>query len=252
MSSDDRVDRRMAVLSSLESVMLLGYADLPWKGAGSFEREKIFLTSLSDGLGLEREVITDNLVDRMETLRNYDGGVTYPHSINVAMITAGFGSYLNEQGISHYDIGNLFTGGLQHDIGKLYIPQGILSKSGKLDVEEREIMANHTAYGGLILRADSGVPVPVVEMAENHHPGDGENIIAYHNRISDATRLLSLVDQYVAGREERSYKDSWPEWKCEKMLGESVSKGTIDPTILSFLPSYRKEKGMPVLHASYS
>lgn len=46
----------------------------------------------------------------------------------------------------------MYTIGLMHDIGKMYIPDAILKKDGALSVLEREIIDLHSYYGYVILK----------------------------------------------------------------------------------------------------
>lgn len=65
-------------------------------------------------------------------VHNHDS-YTYVHSLRVATFLSLFG---NVMGIEGDDLKTLATGGLLHDVGKMFIPHELLNKPGKLDDEE--------------------------------------------------------------------------------------------------------------------
>lgn len=70
--------------------------------------------------------------------------LTYVHSVNVGLIASIIGKWLN---YSEEDIQILTLCGLLHDIGKILIPDEILSKPGRLTDNEFAIMKNHVNLG---------------------------------------------------------------------------------------------------------
>ncbi len=70
--------------------------------------------------------------------------LTYVHSVNVGLIASIIGKWLN---YSKEDIQILTLCGLLHDIGKILIPDEILSKPCRLTDNEFAIMKNHVNLG---------------------------------------------------------------------------------------------------------
>jgi putative two-component system response regulator len=102
-----------------------------------------------------------------------------------------------------------------HDLGKVGIPDEILTKPGKLTDEEFQIMKSHTEIGRRVLSQalDPAYPVPLlqmcIEIAWCHHERfDGKG---YPRRIKGqdiplSARIISLVDAYDAITSRRRYK----------------------------------------------
>lgn len=104
-----------------------------------------------------------------------------------------------------------------HDIGKVGVPDDILTKPGKLSDEEFQIMKTHTDIGRRVLSQalDPAYPVPLLQMCIDisychHERYDGRG---YPRRIAGqeiplAARIIALVDAYDAITSQRRYKDA--------------------------------------------
>jgi response regulator RpfG family c-di-GMP phosphodiesterase len=102
-----------------------------------------------------------------------------------------------------------------HDIGKVGIPDDILTKPGKLTDEEYQIMKTHTDIGRRVLSQalDPAHPVPLLQMcidiAYCHHErfdGNGYPRRIKGEEIPLAARIIALVDAYDAITSHRRYK----------------------------------------------
>ena len=100
-----------------------------------------------------------------------------------------------------------------HDIGKIGIPDNILSKEGKLSQEEWEIMKNHTLIGKSILDVSGSKTLKLAGcIAQNHHEnwdGSGYPRGLAGKRIPTAGRLTALADVVDALMSNRPYKEAW-------------------------------------------
>ena len=127
-----------------------------------------------------------------------------------------------------------------HDIGKVGIPDEILTKPGKLTAEEFQIMKSHTEIGRRVLsRAlDPTCPVPLLEMcidiAHAHHERfDGAG---YPRRLPGpdiplAARIIAVVDAYDAITSVRRYKPAKPHDEAVAII-RSDSGRHFDPVIV--------------------
>lgn len=104
-----------------------------------------------------------------------------------------------------------------HDIGKVGIPDDILTKPGALSDEEFEIMKTHTEIGRKVLSTPlhAASPVPLlamcVDIAHCHHErfdGAGYPRGIAGDEIPLSARILALVDAYDAITSKRRYKDA--------------------------------------------
>lgn len=101
-----------------------------------------------------------------------------------------------------------------HDTGKLGVPQAILQKPGPLNAEEWAVMKTHPQVGCDILsRSSSPVFQLAAEIALQHHErwdGSGYPQGLEGVAISEAARMVAIVDVFDALTMKRPYKEAWP------------------------------------------
>jgi putative two-component system response regulator len=128
-----------------------------------------------------------------------------------------------------------------HDIGKVGIPDSILSKPGKLEPWEFEIMKTHTDLGYRALRQASQVLGAnsfydvAMEVALSHH--ERWNGKGYPRGIADdaiplPARIMAAADVYDALTTARPYKPAFSHEKAKEIMCEDMS-GHFDPRILN-------------------
>jgi putative nucleotidyltransferase with HDIG domain len=126
-----------------------------------------------------------------------------------------------------------------HDIGKIAIPDSILNKPGKLDVEEKAIMDTHTTLGYDMLKFSNKPLVKAAAIvAHEHHEkwdGSGYPYGLQGNDIPIAARIMALADVYDAMIYKRCYKKSYEHDFVKKIITEASGK-QFDPIVVeSFL-----------------
>lgn len=99
-------------------------------------------------------------------------------------------------------------GAIIHDIGKIYVPAEILSRPGRLSVNEMAIVKAHPSVGGEIL---DGVefPWPIRDMVEQHHErldGSGYPKGLKGDSIIEEAKVLAVADVVEAIASHRPYR----------------------------------------------
>jgi len=143
-----------------------------------------------------------------------------------------------ELSLGEEQIEALRAAALLHDIGKLAVPEQIISKPGKLTPEEFEKMKVHPLVGAEILDRVA-FPYPVAPIVRSHHESwDGSGYpegLAGEN-IPIGARILAAVDCLDALASHRQYRPALP--LSEAMAKVKEKAGTwFDPQIVSILES---------------
>jgi putative nucleotidyltransferase with HDIG domain len=97
---------------------------------------------------------------------------------------------------------------LIHDIGKLAIPTEILSKPGRLNTSEFELIKTHSSTGFAILR-DIEFPWPIAQTVLQHH--ERINGSGYPSNLSKfdillEAKILAVADVIEAMASDRPYR----------------------------------------------
>jgi len=125
---------------------------------------------------------------------------------------------------------------LLHDIGKLAVPEHIISKPGKLTPEEFEKMKIHPVVGAEILERVA-FPYPVVPIVRSHHEkwdGSGYPDGLRAEQIPIGARILSAVDCLDALASDRQYRRALP---LDQAMAEvsKLSGKSFDPDVVALL-----------------
>jgi diguanylate cyclase (GGDEF)-like protein/putative nucleotidyltransferase with HDIG domain len=113
-----------------------------------------------------------------------------------------------EWGLDKAELQGLSTAALLHDVGKLAIPEHIISKPGKLTPEEFEKMKIHPIVGAEIV-GRMKLPYPAVPIIRSHHEkwdGTGYPDGLSGEAIPIGARILAAVDYLDALASDRPYR----------------------------------------------
>ena len=123
-----------------------------------------------------------------------------------------------------------------HDVGKLAIPDRVLTKPGPLDEAEWETMRTHPEIGEAIVRRVTGLADAAAAVRNHHERWDGTGYPdgLRGEEIPLEARIVAVVDAYSAITAERSYKAARSH---EEALAElRRSGGThLDPVVVEAL-----------------
>lgn len=130
--------------------------------------------------------------------------VTYEHSRRVATYAQRLARYT---GWSRRDARNLTLAALVHDLGKTWITNDILNKSGSLSDDERRTMERHPVIGARMLIGCEVDPFFVEIVLHHHEAWDGHG---YPNGLHGediplGARILSIADVFDVLTSQRPY-----------------------------------------------
>ncbi len=123
-----------------------------------------------------------------------------------------------------------------HDIGKLAVPEHIISKPGKLTPEEFEKMKMHPIVGAEILE-QVDFPYPVVPIVHSHHEkwdGSGYPDGLKGEAIPIGARILAAVDCLDALASDRQYRRALPLDEAMARVVADAGK-SFDPRVVEIL-----------------
>ena len=144
--------------------------------------------------------------------------------------------------LTEADIALITTASSLHDIGKIYIPEEILNKPGRLTDEEFKIMKTHSELGADIIQ-DMHLPQekPLVhtvwEICRWHHErwdGKGYPDGLKGEEIPISAHVVSIADVYDALTSERCYKKAFDHDTAIKMILDGQC-GQFNPILLKCL-----------------
>ena len=131
---------------------------------------------------------------------------------------------------------------LLHDIGKLAVPEHIISKPGRLTPEEFEKMKIHPIVGAEIIE-QARFPYPVAPIVRAHHErwdGEGYPDGLAGEAIPIGARILSVVDCYDALSKDRQYRRGMPMVEALAMIEQDAGR-SFDPAIVRILAANHVE-----------
>ena len=130
-------------------------------------------------------------------------------------------------------------GAILHDIGKIGIPDQVLTKPGRLNEEEMALIRQHPKIAADILQRVHFLR-PSMDIPLYHHEhwnGQGYPYNLSGQRIPVAARLFAIVDTWDALSHDRVYKQAWSEQRVLEYLSEQ-SGTQFDPEMVEVFQTY--------------
>jgi len=166
--------------------------------------------------------------------------------------TEAHGKQLNEMGLklgkkiglNNNELDELSLLSILHDIGKIAIPDHILTKPGKLTNEEWEEMRKHPEIGYRISKSSQELFHIADDILSHHERWDGKGYPQglKGKEIPRLARILAIVDAYDAMTNSRVYKEAIDHWAAMEEI-RLCSGSQFDPEMVeAFLAIMEEEK----------
>lgn len=159
---------------------------------------------------------------------------TFGHSQRVSKYAVALAKHLPEY--QEDDLKRLRLSGLVHDIGKINIPEAILTKTGKLTDEEFEVIKTHTVLGAKMIERIEGLQDLKCGVLYHHERWDGTGYPACRKgqEIPLDARILAIADAFDAMTSDRSYRNGISLNEALKRLAEGAAT-QFDPDLIALL-----------------
>jgi diguanylate cyclase (GGDEF)-like protein/putative nucleotidyltransferase with HDIG domain len=129
------------------------------------------------------------------------------HSLRVARIAV---QLARAMGLSADDVAEVELAGLLHDIGKIAVPESILTKPAQLDPNERIVMMAHASIGADILASiDAPELVRIANFVRHHHEwhlGGGYPAGIAGDDIPLGAAIVAVADAFDTMTTPRAYR----------------------------------------------
>jgi len=164
---------------------------------------------------------------------------THGHSARVAEYAI---MVAKEAGMTLEEMESLQAAAYLHDIGKIGIPEAILTKPGRLTTEEYQIIRTHPEIGARILAPVSfkGNVVPIVRHHHERVDGEGYPDKLKGKKIPFEARILAVADSFDAMTSLRAYRPprDFESAKAElkRCAGEQFDKEVVELFLKAIAP----------------
>ncbi len=151
---------------------------------------------------------SDDLIQIAEIFSNIvdeTSPFTVNHSKNVAIVSSALAKI---HGYNQEEIKMFYLAGLLHDLGKLAVPNAILTKPGKLSEKEFDLIKQHPYYSFRILEQIEGFNHIATWVSQHHESLDAQGypFKLTMDKISLGARIITVADVFCALTEDRPYR----------------------------------------------
>jgi putative nucleotidyltransferase with HDIG domain len=168
---------------------------------------------------------------------------TYGHSERVSKYAVALANVIPELQ-DEKELDHLRLAGLLHDIGKINIPEAILTKPDRLTEIEYEIIKTHPVVGMRMLEKISSLELLKSGVLYHHERWDG---LGYPSQIKGKdipiqARVLAIADAFDAMTSTRAYRNALSFDEAFQILKNGA--GTqFDPNLISYIEFIRNSWG---------
>jgi len=148
-----------------------------------------------------------------------------------------------ELGMREEEIKNLEISALLHDVGKIGVPEALLSKHGKLTPEEQTEMMKHPVIGAEILSSikQLSASIPGIKHHQERVDGKGYPEGLKGDDIPLAARIIAVADTFDAMTSDRPYREAMPDEEALKELERLVDMQFDTKCVRSIVIAYNRK-----------
>ncbi len=160
---------------------------------------------------------------------------TQGHVDRVSELAISIGKRMN---LSEDELEALRLGGALHDVGKIGVPEEILTKPGPLEDNEWAVMKTHPEIGYEIclpLRKNLGQALDIIRHHHEKLDGSGYPDGLKGDEILMVTRIMVVADIFDALTSDRPYRRALPNRKAVEILSKEAGEGKIDKNVTQCL-----------------
>jgi diguanylate cyclase (GGDEF)-like protein len=211
----------------------------------------VFMTTLVDELKAASENLAQahgETVMMLAAAAEAHDDTTGRHLRRVRAITEALSRELGYTEEQSYELG---LASVLHDIGKIRVPDSVLTSPGKLGDSEWAIMKQHTLWGAEFLSGRPGFDLAQV-MARSHHErwdGAGYPDGLAGEEIPEAALIIAVADSFDAITSDRPYRAGRPASEAvEEIL--SCTGEQFSPRVVDGLVRLYKRSALPLVETA--
>ena len=160
-------------------------------------------------------------------------------------VHSGHSGGVSKIGLGDRELATLDLAACLSQVGKIFVPQAILTKAGQLDEPELRIMRRHVEHAlEVIGPIDFDLPIgEAIGQMYEHLDGSGYPKGLRGEQIGPLARILGVVDVFCALTETRAYRDQLSAGKALMHLDEHAH--VYDAKVVAALAEVIAAEGAP-------
>jgi HD-GYP domain-containing protein (c-di-GMP phosphodiesterase class II) len=196
-----------------------------------FQRHPVIEALMGQVDRVVEEIMGRELLTGLNSIRSHDT-YTYHHCLDMSVTGIMIGRQL---GLTSDRLKGLAVGSILHDIGKIFVDDGILNKGGPLTPQEFKRMKDHTVLGYILLKDNLRLGILPPHVAYQHH--ERQDGSGYPRGLTGANKILrgreytpgritlmgeiaAIADFYDACISDRPYRKGFPPDQVWQMIRE--------------------------------
>ena len=197
------------------------------QAGASVDAASVILGGLRDRESLEAHYVNTmaSLMEAVEAKDQYTRG----HTDRVRELSV---TLARAAGVDEEEIRDIERAASLHDIGKIAVPDRIISKPGRLSPEELAVVRKHTERGGRILQHLRFLEAARLIVRSHHERYDGKGYPRglRGEQIPLGARILAVADSYDAMTSARPYREAMSPADALREI-EVNAGGQFDPAL---------------------